>query len=150
MFRRFLIVAALATTSVATHACLASALRVDQTLPPTFADLATIKSIEVTTQSGEVLLRGTFSESTNSSSKLERTANLTRPDSTTVGGTAEIEIDRSSGLSEEKMTVKLDELPYPESCRLMADGRELTMFSTTKSKMEFRLSRRVTLANGRD
>jgi hypothetical protein len=71
------------------------------------------------------------------------------PDSPTTRGTALIEIDRTSGLSDEKMTVKIDELPYPESCRLMADGRELTIFSTTKGKIEFRLTRRVTLANGR-
>jgi hypothetical protein len=145
MFRRLRIVAALGATIVATNACMGSALRVDQTLPPTFADLATIKSIEVTTQSGDVLLRGAFTEGTNSSGKFERTASLARPDSTMAAGTALIEIDRTSGLSDEKLTVKLDELPYPESCRLMADGRELTMFSTTKGKMEFRLARRVTV-----
>jgi hypothetical protein len=150
MFRRLWIVAALGAAIVVTNACLGSALRVDQTLSPSFADLSTIKSIEVTTQSGDVLLRGSFSEATNSSSKLERTASLTMPDSTTARGTALIEIDRTSGLSEETITVKLDELPYPESCRLMADGRELTIFSTTKGKIEFRLTRRVTLANGRN
>ena len=150
MFRRLVIVAALAMTGVATNACVGSALRVDQALPSTFADLATIKSIEVTTQSGDVLLRGSFSEGTSSSSKFERTASLSMPDSTTARGTAVIEIDRSSGLSDETMIVKIDELPYPESCRLMADGRELTMFTTTKSKMEFRLARRVAVANGRD
>ena len=88
MFRRVWIVAALGAAIVATNACLGSALRVDQTLPPTFADLATIKSVEVTTQSGEVLLRGSFPEGANSSSKFERTASLTRPDSTTARGTA--------------------------------------------------------------
>jgi hypothetical protein len=149
MFRRLWIAAALGAAIVATNACLSSALRVDQTLPSSFADLATIKSIEVTTQSGEVLLRGSFSEGANSSAKFARTASLTQPDSTTARGTAIVEIDRTSGLSDEKMTVKLDELPYPESCRLLADGRELTFFSTTKGKMEFRLARRVTLTNGR-
>jgi hypothetical protein len=149
MFRRLWMVAALFATGVATNACLGSALRVDQTLSPTFADLATIKSIEVTTQSGDVLLRGSFSEGTNSPGKFDRTASLTRPDSNTTAGTAQIEIDRTNGLSEEMITVKIDELPYPESCRLLADGRELTIFTTTKGKMEFRLARRVTLANGR-
>jgi hypothetical protein len=143
MFRRVWIVAALGVAIVATNACLSSALRVDQTLPSSFADLATIKSIEVTTQSGEVLLRGSFSEGANTPSKFTRTASLTMPDSTTARGTAFVEIDRTSGLSEEKMTIKLDELPYPESCRLMADGRELTIFSSVKGQMEFRLARRV-------
>jgi hypothetical protein len=150
MFRRLWIMAAVGAAIVVTDACLGSALRVDQTLSPAFADLATIKSIEVTTQSGDVLLRGSFSEGATSSNKLERTASLTMPDSTTARGTALIEIDRTRGLSEETITVKLDELPYPESCRLMADGRELTIFSTTKGKIEFHLTRRVTLANGRN
>jgi hypothetical protein len=149
MFRRLWIVATLVATSTVTNACIGSALRVDQTLSPTFADLATVKSIEVITQSGDVLLRGSFSEGTNSSGKFGRTASLTSPDSNTTRGTAEIEIDRTNGLSEEKITVKIDELPYPESCRLMADGRELTIFTTSKGKMEFRLARRVTVANGR-
>jgi len=149
MFRRLWIVAALVAASAGANACIGSALRVDQTLSPTFADLATIKSIEVTTQSGDVLLRGSFAEGTNSSGKFERTASLATPDTNVTRGTAQIEIARTNGLSEEKITVKLDELPYPENCRLMADGRELTMFSTTKGKMEFRLARRVALANGR-
>ena len=149
MFRRLWIVATLVAASAGANACIGSALRVDQTLSPTFADLATIKSIEVTTQSGDVLLRGSFSEGTNSSGKFERTASLTRPDSNTTAGTAQIEIDRTNGLSDEKITVKIEELPYPESCRLMADGRELAIFTTSKGKMEFRLARRVTLANGK-
>jgi hypothetical protein len=140
----------LAGILVIATSCLGSTMKIDQTLSPSFGDLATVKTIEVTTQSGEVLLRGTFSEGISSSGKVERNASLTSPDSTASRGTATIEIDRSSGLSEEEIVVKLEELPYPESCRLMADGRELTIFSTTaKGKVEFRLNRRVTLANGR-
>lgn len=146
MLRRLLLVATLVSVS----ACLGSTMRVDQTLSPDFGDLTAIKSLEIRTQSGDVLLRGTFSEGTNSSGKLERTASLTSPDTNIVRGTAAIEIDRSNGLAEEEIVVKLDELPYPESCRLVADGRELTFFSTVpKGKLEFRLSRRTTQANGR-
>lgn len=140
----------IAAIAFATAACLSTALKVDQTLSPTFADLATIKTIEVTTQSGDVLLRGTFEESAKASDKIERTAALTSPSNTVARGTAAIEIDRSSGLSEEEIVVKLEKLPYPASCRLMVDGRELTMFSTSsEDKLEFRLARRVTPGNGR-
>jgi hypothetical protein len=146
MLRRLWIAAVL----VAANACVASTLRVDQTLSPTFTDLATIKSLEVTTQQGDVLARGTFAEGTTSSGKLERTASLTSPEDNTARGTAEIDIDRTGGLSDEEIVVKLEKLPYPESCRLMADGHELTIFSTTaKDKLEFRLTRRVAFANGR-
>jgi hypothetical protein len=125
-------------------------MRIDQTLSASFADVATIKSIEVTTQTGQVLARGTFSESAQTSGKFERTASLTSPETNLPRGSATIDIDRTSGLSEETITVKLEELPYPESCRLMADGHELTMFSTPpKGKLAFRLTRRVTFAAGR-
>ena len=131
-------------------ACLTSTMRVDQTLSTSFGDLATIKRLEVTTQSGEVLLSGTFADSPASNGKTERTASLSSPTNAVSKGTAAIEIDRSSGLSEEEIVVKLEALPYPESCRLMADGRELTLFSTTeKGKVEFRLSRRVGVSNGK-
>jgi hypothetical protein len=140
MIRRLLLTAALLTTS----ACLNSTMRVNQTLSPDLADLASMKTLEVRTQGGDVLLRGTFSEGSNSSGKLERTASLTNPETNDTRGTASIQIERTNGLAEEELIVKLDELPYPESCRLIADGREVTIFSTLpEGKMEFKLTRRV-------
>ena len=46
-------------------------------LSATFADVATIKTIEVTTQSGEVLARGTFSGNATENGRFERSAALT-------------------------------------------------------------------------
>ena len=40
-------------------------------------------------------------------------------------GTTEIEIDRTNGISEEEVTIRLRDLPYPVLCRLLADGKEL-------------------------
>jgi hypothetical protein len=149
MFRRLSLVGVLGI-ALAAGACLASTMRVEQTLSTSFADLAAIKTLEVTTQSGEVLLSGTFTDAPASNGKVERTAALSSPSNAVSKGTASIEIDRSSGLSEEEVVVKLEALPYPESCRLMADGRELTLFSTTENgKVEFRLTRRVGVSNGK-
>jgi len=147
MARRALIIAALLSTT----ACMSSTMRIDQTIPTTFQDLASLKAIEVTTQSGDVLLSGTFQEAAApATGKFERTATLTSPRNSGTKGSAAIEIDRTSGLSEEELVVKLDQMPYPESCRLVADGRELTIFSTIeKGTLEFRLSRKVTFANGK-
>lgn len=144
MLPRLLFVFALAATS----ACLASTMRVNQTLSQDAGDLVTLHTIEIRTQSGDVLARGTFSEATNSPGKMQRSATLTTPETNIARGSATIEIDRVNGLSEEELIVQLSELPYPESCRLMADGRELTIFTTMpKGGMEFRLTRRVSPAN---
>ena len=146
MLRRLLLTAALLTTT----ACLASTMRVSQSLSPDLGDLATIKTLEIQNQAGVVLLRGTFSEGSNSSGKLERTASLANPETSAARGTATIQIARTNGLAEEELIVKLDELPYPQSCRVMADGRELTFFSTLpEGKMELKLTRRVNAGDQR-
>ena len=135
---------------VAAGGCLASTMRVEQSLSTTFGDLATVKTLEVTTHTGDVILRGTFGDSATASDKILRTAALTNPANATSKGTATIELDRTSGLSEEELKVKLEGMPYPASCRLMADGRELTLFSTTENgRLEFKLTRRVAVANGK-
>jgi hypothetical protein len=146
MTRRFWIAAVL----VVTTACAGATMKVDQSLSVPIDDLAALKTIEVTTQSGEVLARGTFADRQSSEGKIERVASLVSPAGNAPRGSAEIEIDRSGGLSEEEITVKLQELPYPESCRLMADGRELTLFSTPeRGKLQFKFTRRVTPPNGK-
>ena len=144
MRRRLSIVIAL----VAVSAC-ATSLKVDQTLPSSFGDLAAIKTIEITTQAGDVLLRGTFEESGEVAGKIERTATLVSPTNSASRGSVSMELDRTEGLSDEEVTVKLRDLPYPASCRLLADGHEMTLFDTTKEgALEFRFARRVTLTNG--
>ena len=149
MIRRLSILALLLTAS----ACLASTMKVEQTLSTSIGDLAAVKAIEVTTQSGEVLVRGTFNGEggpSGTTGKIVRNAPLSSPTNGGSKGSVSIEIDRTSGLSEEEITVKLEALPYPESCKLMADGRELTLFSTTENgKLELKLARRVTLSNGK-
>lgn len=143
MLQRLLLIATLAATS----ACLSSTMRVNQTLSQDAGDLMTVNTVEIRTQSGDVLARGTFSEAKNSSGKMLRSATLSAPETNIIRGSATIEIDRVNGLSDEELIVKLDELPYPESCRLMADGRELTIFTTMKGGVEFRLGRRMSQTN---
>ena len=145
MMKRLSIVAVL----VAASACISSSLKMESTLPSSFGDLAAIKTLEVTTQTGDVLLRGTFGDPGDTSGKIERTATLASPTNGAPQGNASIELDRSRGISDEEVTVKMRNLPYPEDCRLLADGREVTQFSTMeKGQLEFRFTRRVPLTNG--
>jgi hypothetical protein len=131
---------------VVSAACMGT-VKVQQSLSPTFGDLATIKGVELTGESGQVLLRGTFTETKSSNGKILRVAEMTG-DTPGPTGTTHIEIDRTDGISEEEVTIRLRELPYPVLCRLMADGKELAMFSTSEhGKVDLLLARRVTISD---
>ena len=68
-----------------------------------------------------------------------------RPDGKEAAGTAAIDIDRKDGVSEEEIVIRAEDLPYPASCKVTVDGREIAMFSTTQDgKIELRLWRRTT------
>jgi len=131
-------------------ACLGP-MKIEQPLSPTFGDVSGIKNIEVVNETGAVLAKGTFAEGpeTAAAGKIERSAALTNPAGAPMG-TVEIDIDRTGSLSDEEVQIKLENLPYPASCRVMADGKELTAFSTIqKGRMNLEMSRRVTLSNGK-
>jgi hypothetical protein len=149
MFRRASIVLLTLTLSVATTACLGR-IRLEQPLSPEFGDLANVKQIEVVDASGQVLLQGTFTAPTGSTASIERTAELTRPASKAAAGQAAIDVDRKDGVSEEEIVVRAEDLPYPASCKVMVDGREVAMFSTTQDgKIDLRMWRRVTAGDAR-
>jgi hypothetical protein len=133
---------ALALT-VAGSGCV-SALRVEQTLPPSLGDLTAAQVVEITDWSGTVLLRGTLSAAEEVKGRIERTAELTSPANTVSRGTVEVEIDRREGTSKEEFRVLVQALPYPASCKLLVDGHQLTMFSTTEEgRVLVKLTRRV-------
>jgi hypothetical protein len=119
-----------------------------QILSPTFGDLAAIKGVELTGESGEVLLRGTFTETKNSDGKIVRVATMTG-DAPGPSGTTEIAIERSNGRSDEEVTIRVRDLPFPTLCRLMADGKELALFSTgmLDGNVELTFARRVIVAD---
>jgi hypothetical protein len=66
-------------------------------------------------------------------------------------GTTEIEIERTNGRSDEEVTIRLRDLPFPTLCRLMADGKELALFSTgmLDGNVELTLARRVVADPGK-
>jgi hypothetical protein len=143
MFRHVSIVA-LAVGLLVSSGCLGT-VRLQQTLSPAFGDLTTVKLVELVDDSGEVLMRGTFSTPATNSGKIERTAELTRPKNNASVGQVEIEVDRSTNISEEEVIVKADDLPYPASLKVKVDGLEIAAFSTTKDgKIDLRVWRRVT------
>jgi hypothetical protein len=60
-------------------------------------------------------------------------------------GQVEIEVDRSTNVSEEEVIVKAEDLPYPASLKVKMDGLEIAQFSTTQDgKIDLRVWRRVT------
>jgi hypothetical protein len=129
---------------ISSAACLGT-VRLQQTLSPAFGDLTTVKLVELVTDTGEVLMRGTFTTPSTNSSKIERTAELTRPKNNERLGQVEIEVDRSTNISEEEVIVKADDLPYPASLKVKVDGLEIAAFSTEKDgKIDLRVWRRVT------
>lgn len=152
MFRRASIVLLAVVVSAAASACLGR-IRLEQPLPPEFGDLAGVKQVEIVESSGQVLLKGTFDASSGSSANLERTAELTRPDGKAASAQAQIDIDRKDGMSEEELVIKAEDLPYPASCKVVVDGREIAMFSTSQDgKIDLRIWRRTTngqTTNGR-
>jgi hypothetical protein len=133
--------------ALASSACMGT-VRLEQSLPTTVAPLSTVKTLEVTGEDGAVLLRGTLNgEPTNNerNGKSVRTATLANPSGPAPSGAVEIRIVRENGVSDEEVIVKLREMPYPSVCRLLADGKEIAIFSTSdKGEAEMKLNRRVT------
>jgi hypothetical protein len=127
-------------------ACMGT-VRLEQSLPPTVAPLASVKTLEVTGEDGTVLLRGIFSDESakEANGKTVRTVTLTNPSGAAPAGLAEIRITRDGGISDEEVLLEVREMPYPAVCRLLADGKEIAMFSTSdKGKADLKLNRRVT------
>ena len=134
---------------VTSAACLGMGpVKVRQTLAPTFGDLSAIKGVELTGEAGQVLLRGTFTDTKTKDGKILRVATMTG-DAAGPSGTTEIEIERTNGRSEEEVTIRLRDLPFPTLCRLLADGKELALFSTgmLDGNVEMTLARRVTVSD---
>ena len=130
---------------VLSTACLGT-VKVQQSLSPTFGDLTALKNVELIGEAGQVLLRGTFEDTPGKNGKTVRVAQM--GDINGPHGTTEIELDRANGISEEEVTIRFRGLPYPVLCRLLADGKELAMFSTSEhGKVDMTLARRVTIAD---
>ena len=130
--------------ALAASACMGT-VRLEQSLPATVAPLSTVKTLEVTGDDGTVLLRGTLNDEATNNGKTVRMVTLASPSGTAPTGSAEIRIMRENGVSDEEVIVKVREMPYPQICRLLADGKEIAMFSTSdKGKADLKLNRRLT------
>lgn len=133
-------------------ACMGT-VRLEQAMPATVAPLSSVKTLEVAGEDGVVLLRGTFNdESANreSNGKSVRTVTLANPSGPAPTGTAEIRITVLNGVSDEQVLVKLRNMPYPAVCRLLADGKEIAIFSSSdRGEADLKLNRRVTSSTAR-
>jgi hypothetical protein len=135
--------------ALGSSACMGT-VRLEQSLPTTVAPLSAVKTLEVTGEDGTVLLRGTLNDESPSNGKSVRTVMLASPSGTAPAGMAEIRIARENGVSDEEVIVKVREMPYPAVCRLLADGKEIALFSTSdRGKADLKLNRRVTSSAAR-
>jgi len=125
-------------------ACMGT-VRLEQSLPATVAPLSSVKKLEITGEDGTVLLRGTLNDEAASNGKTVRMVTLASPSGPAPTGTAEIRITSENGVSDEEVLLKVRDMPYPAVCRLLADGKEIALFSTSdKGKADLKLNRRVT------
>ena len=141
----------LLVTLAALAAGCAGTLRVESALSPLLGDLSNAKIIEVYAGGNQLLLRGELAAAPteNSEAKLVRTATLTNPAGPAPTGTATLEIERKAGVSEEVIIVDLDGLPFPGTCRLVLDGRDVLTFSgTDDGEVRLKLTRRTTPTQG--
>lgn len=130
--------------ALAASACMGT-VRLEQSLPPTVAPLSSVKTLEIAGDDGTVLLRGTLNDEATGNGKTVRMVTLASPSGPAPAGTAEIRITRENGVTDEEVLIKLREMPYPTICRLLADGKEIAMFSTSdKGKADLKLNRRLT------
>lgn len=105
---------------------------IKQPLPATIGNLADAKSIEIRDASGQVVLAGNFSESTDVGGERERFAQLSPtavdPDAK---GAAEIEIKTGAGATtEQELELGAERLAPGASYKLFIDGQEVTTFTT--------------------
>jgi hypothetical protein len=135
--------------ALAASACMGT-VRLEQTLPTTVAPLSTVKTLEVTGEDGALLLRGQLNDEAAANGKTVRMVTLANPSGPAPTGIAEIRITLENGVTDEEVIVKVREMPYPSVCRLLADGKEIAIFSTSdKGKADLKLNRRVTSSPAR-
>jgi hypothetical protein len=119
--------------------------RIQQALSPTFGDLARVQRVEIIDASGNVVLNGDFTTTSEDADETERTAPLTAKGGTRARGTAEIEIARRKGVvTKDEIELTADGLPAASSCKLLIDGQVVSEFTTTsKGGVDLKLSRRM-------
>jgi len=139
---KLLIATALTVVAVTIAATLLNAQRIQRGLPLPFAALDEVSRVEVLGRAGEVLLRGVFSTKEESASEVEREA-LLSPVAGTARGLAEIEIERTKAApTKDEIEVTVEGLAPNTTHKLMIDGHEVTVFTTTShGKADLKLSR---------
>jgi hypothetical protein len=123
----------------------AGAQRIQQGLSPSFGDLNIVQNVEIVDPSGQVLLKGTFSTTSDTRDEAERTAELASPAGAAAKGKAEIEIERDNGaVTKDEIELTAERLPASTNCKLVVDGKEAASFTTnSKGKVDLKLSRKM-------
>ena len=100
-------------------------------MPDVVNSVAAITSVEIVDEGGAVVLRGKFAEAEVKGGTRTRTAALTGADSAATG--AATSVDDSEDDAAETLTIVVAGLKYPSLFHLRLDGRDVTVFATTRS-----------------
>ena len=99
-------------------------------LPEGVDNVSAISSVEIIDEGGAVVLRGKFADAEVKGGVRTRTAALTGPDSAVTGAATTVD-DPDDGAAE--LTIVVGGLKYPSLFHLRLDGRDVTVFATTRS-----------------
>lgn len=105
---------------------------IKQPLPATLNNLAELRSIEIRDADGQVVLTGSFSDTTDVGGEKERFAQLS-PTSVDADakGAAEIEIKtRAGATAEQELEINVERLAAGATFKVFIDGQEITSFTT--------------------
>lgn len=117
--------------------------RIEAVLPAAVSSLATVRSVAITDDKGQVLLTGTFSTTSEDKDEIERTAMLAATGGAD-GGVAEIELERGGDtVTKEELEVSAKGLPPNAACKVTVDGEVARTFTASrKGEAELKLTRR--------
>ena len=116
----------------------------DQSLPASVGDLNATQLVEVRTESGEVVLNGTFVTEKNTAKVTEREAELKSPTGQTAKGKVDVDIERKNGVVvKDEVEIEVENLPAMTTLSVHLDGQPVASFVTTKKgKAEIKLTRK--------
>jgi hypothetical protein len=105
---------------------------IKQPLPATLNKLAELRSIEIRDASGQVILTGSFSDTTDIGGEKERFAQLSATGlDADAKGAAEIEIKtRAGATAEQELEITVERLAAVATYKVFIDGQEVMSFTT--------------------
>jgi hypothetical protein len=132
MKRDLKLLLATAIVLAAAYAVYSFPQRINKPLPPVLNRLPEAKLVEIKDDSGQVILTGDFTTTSDTNTEIERTAALSGA-GTSAKGKAEIElVKQGDGFSKQELEVALEGLAKSANFKLYVDGNEIIAFTANK------------------